>query len=1360
MSDFNAYIPMDRRQALARQETLPERAEGTALFTDISGFTSLTAVLAEELGPQRGAEKLTQYLNRIYGVLIDVVHQYRGSVISFSGDGITCWFDKDDTMRGVAAAYKMQQAILNLEAIGTPSGKQIRMDIKTAVASGRVNRFLVGDSRINQLDVLAGGLLDTLAHIERVLAPGEIGIDESVVPVVEENHRKIIWQKTREGNTFCLLPVPGVLPDEESWSVHAPISIEILKPWLLPSVWEQLERGQAEFLAELRPVVALFINFRGINYDQDSEAKEKLDLFVQYVQQILIPYEGQLLELTIGDKGSYMYVAFGSFRAHTDDCDRAIHAAQEVLRGTEKFAYIQDLKMGISRGRMRTGAYGSSSRRVYGVQGLDVNLAARLMAEAEPGQILVSKQLVEASFSDQYIFQELGDLQLRGFSQPITTYLVLDQKVQTSRQTAVSGEVIGRQSERNLFRQYLAALRSRESRLLLIEGEAGIGKSYLVADFISTAQSRNVVYLYGAGDPIGQATPYHAWREVIHRLLGVPMDVGTFDEPRKKIWREQVLGRLQHLDSELMSLAPLLNTFIPLDFPEDKWTAQMGEIVRADNIHDLVIRLLQETAVSAPLLLVLEDAHWMDSASVALLRMVQRSVLPLLIVVTTRPQSAPLPVEHTRLREHPDTNFVTLHPLSKEHIDTLICKRLNIIQLPQPVAKLIHDKAEGHPFFSEELAYALRDAHIIEVDEETCHLTTDVEELKNLAFPDTIQGVIINRLDQLSPQQQITLKVASVIGRIFAFQILQDVYPDEAGRISLKKNLLELEQLKITQQEAPEPHLAYIFKHIITQEVTYNLMTFSQRQELHQRIAEVYEAYFAQDLSSVYELLAYHWSRAENVQRAIEYLEKAGEQAGRNAADEEAIYFFTKALTLDEEAGFVCDAKRRARWHLLTGQSYVNWSRYDEGQKHLKMGLTLLEKAKFSNSLISQLGQVIGQLIKQGYYKRRPPDYEKKSDTERTMLLAASRAYSRFVEIDYHLGNLIGSIFDSFYALNLAEEAGPSAELAEAAAPVGIFWSIIPWRSQAEFYLSRAIQTAEKAKDIEALSYALMVQGTYQTGIGQWAEAQTQYNRLIELNKQFASRRLNDGYHHLSRVYYLQGRFEDSMKTAVSLMASAQKLNDQRFEAYGLQCQAYNFLYCGQLKEALNNLETLFELFNREEGINDEQMELDTYGLLALVHLKLESFENAFKFAVRSQELASPFPSGYYNLPGYVHPVEVYLKLQAHGYGDTSLQKRIKQASKLLNSYARVFTIGKPRTHLLRGVHALQQGKEVKAQKIWQKGLEIAESLSMPYEQGRLHFQLGEHAQEKADRDFHSQRAIAIFEELGLAIENLRLGRM
>ena len=166
LEDLMLYIPMDRRHAIAQGETLLDRTVGAALFTDISGFTPLTAALVRELGPQRGAEELTNSLNLIFDVVIEELHRYHGSVISFAGDAITCWLDGDDGLRATNCALAMQEALRHVAAIRTPAGTEIQLTMKSAVATGPVRRFLVGDPDIRVLDVVAGETLTRLATAE------------------------------------------------------------------------------------------------------------------------------------------------------------------------------------------------------------------------------------------------------------------------------------------------------------------------------------------------------------------------------------------------------------------------------------------------------------------------------------------------------------------------------------------------------------------------------------------------------------------------------------------------------------------------------------------------------------------------------------------------------------------------------------------------------------------------------------------------------------------------------------------------------------------------------------------------------------------------------------------------------------------------------------------------------------------------------------------------------------------------------------------------------------------------------------------------------------------------------------------
>jgi class 3 adenylate cyclase len=263
------YVPMDRRHALARGAALPNRTTGAALFADISGFTPLTEALLRELGPQRGAEELTRYLNLVYDAVIEEVHRFGGSVIAFAGDAITCWFDGDAGRRAVACALAMQAAMAQFSAVSTPGGASVALAMKTAIAAGPVRRFLVGDPALRVLDALAGATLARLATAEHLAQRGETVVDGDLLPqlagIATTGDLRI---DGATGQHVCVVtgleqsvpPAPwaplagGALKDEE------------VRPWLLPQVYARLRQGMGDFLAELRSTVALFVRFGGIDY--------------------------------------------------------------------------------------------------------------------------------------------------------------------------------------------------------------------------------------------------------------------------------------------------------------------------------------------------------------------------------------------------------------------------------------------------------------------------------------------------------------------------------------------------------------------------------------------------------------------------------------------------------------------------------------------------------------------------------------------------------------------------------------------------------------------------------------------------------------------------------------------------------------------------------------------------------------------------------------------------------------------------------------------------------------------------------------------------------------------------------------
>ena len=289
METLSVYIPMDRRQAMRRGESLPDRSTGAAVMADVSGFTPLTEALARESGPQRGAEEITRYLNQVYDALITEVHRYQGSVIGFSGDAITCWFDGDDGLRAATCAVQLQRAMDQFGRITVPSGPAVTLAMKAAVAIGPVRRFVVGDPNVQLIDVLAGATLDRLAAAEQQVHKGEVVLSAETAARLQQRAVIAEWRTDAAGGQFAVLQRLTSPAAPQPWPefVSNPDLEQQVKHWLLAAVYARESSGQGAFLAELRPAVALFVHFGGIDYDGDATAGQKLDDYVRWVQAVL-----------------------------------------------------------------------------------------------------------------------------------------------------------------------------------------------------------------------------------------------------------------------------------------------------------------------------------------------------------------------------------------------------------------------------------------------------------------------------------------------------------------------------------------------------------------------------------------------------------------------------------------------------------------------------------------------------------------------------------------------------------------------------------------------------------------------------------------------------------------------------------------------------------------------------------------------------------------------------------------------------------------------------------------------------------------------------------------------------------------
>ena len=888
------YIPMDRRQALAGQMVLPERLSGAALFADISGFTPLTEALARDLGPQRGAEELTRHLNIVYDALIQELHRFSGSVIGFSGDAITCWFNGDNGLRATTCALGMQQAMRHFANVSIPGDKTISLAMKAAVTIGNVRRFIVGDPQIQVMDAMAGSVIDQLALAEHHAGRGEVLVDWSTASRLGELVDVAEWRRdTHSDQRFGVVERVTVAVPECPWPPIPPDAIpeEQVKLWLLQPVYDRLNQGQGDFLAELRPAAALFLRFGGIDYDQDVWAGEKLDQFIRQVQAICVKYEGTLLQLTIGDKGSYLYAAFGAPIAHEDDAVRAVSVALDVRRAAAALDFITELQIGLSQGRLRAGAYGGQTRRTYGVHGDIVNLAARLMQGAGQWQILASAPIYNAT-SGAFRWEEQPPLRVKGKSEPVAVYSLLAARERHAvhlQEPKYAIPMVGRVKELTNIEEKLRLAIKGAGQVVGISGEAGIGKSRLIAEVIRLANQDGLLTYGSECQSYGTNTSYLVWQGIWQSFFD--LDPNWRLDEKLAALKNQV----EEIDPLLVSRLPLLSPLVNVNIPDNDLTASMDGKLRKESLESMLADILRQRARSNPILFVLENCHWLDPLSYDLLEAIGKAIgdRPVCIVMAYRPTDLPR-IQTPRLNELDWFFEINLTEFSQEEAALLIRMKLEQFfgeqqQLSPAFVENITRRAQGNPFYIEELINYLQDRGLN---------PKDIGAVEQLELPTSLHSLILTRIDQRTESQKITLKLASIIGRLFVASWLWGAFPPLEEHQQVIADLDVLSRLDLTPLDATEPELTYLFKHIVTQEVAYESLPFAMRARFHDLLAQYVEEKFSGLLDQYVDLLAYHYNLSQNEAKKKEYLLKAGESAQAKYANEAAIAYYQQALPL------------------------------------------------------------------------------------------------------------------------------------------------------------------------------------------------------------------------------------------------------------------------------------------------------------------------------------------------------------------------------------------------------------------------------------------------------------------------------
>ncbi len=1333
MESLASYVSAIQQRRVAARRGPPtgpshDRFLGSALFVDIAGFSSLAERLAQ--AGAEGAERLSEILNAYFGQLTDLVVAHGGDVQLFAGDAALALWHADDAPTLEAATIAATQCALAIRdrLHDFAPAPDVTLGLRAGIGAGALGIVELGGVDDQWTAMLVGDPIRQAGDASGVAEPGHVVLSADASRFLPADaHGAALPGGWRRVDV-----VPGGAPPRALRL--PPVSPDLLRPYVPPVVRDRVDAGHGAWGAEFRRVSVVFINLLGLP-DDPAAAPAMLHRAVETTQREMQRRAGAVYQALMDDKGLSIIGAFGLPPGGAENAAaRAVESA--VVLSQELAALGLTPTIGVATGRTFCGAYGSVARRQYTIVGTTINLAARLMKAAAHG-VLVDDATRQVS-GGHFAFDTLDPIRVKGFAQPVSVHRP---RGRASVPLRAGGQFIaGRATERAALAARVDALGRGDGGLVWIEGEAGIGKSYLLADLADRARGAAVQVVAGAGDAVERTTAYFAWRDLLARLAGRGTSLKGAD------LREALLAPLAD-QPELAARAPVLNAILPLQLPETPFTEAMRHEVRADAIKDLTVALVASAAREAPLVLVLDDVHWLDSASLDLAAAVAARVPRLLVVLSSRPLEEPTATGVRRLMDTANGVHLPLGPLGEAELPALLAHCLRVSDVPQELVAFILGRAEGHPFYSEELARALSEAGLVTVDDGVCRLAAGEAGLRGAEFPDTVHGVVSARIDRLPLDEQLMLKSASIIGRVFEHDVLHDVYPVPTDLPRLRRGLEHLEDVDLTRVESPDPHLAYLFRHAIVQDVAYGALLFAQRRQLHRAVAEWYERHRAHELAPLAPLLAHHWDRAGEPARAIPYLERAAEQAVQSFANREARSFLERAKELAAANAVPLDAQRRAQWEFWLGEAAIHLSEYNVAGTHLRTALALLGYP-LSSGTVGMTAGIWRELAAQILHRLRPARFVGAAPPgERAALATAALATKRFAEAGWFNNEQVSPVYATLRCTNLAERGADGAGMIDGYATLAILAGMARLTSAAHWYVARAQSLARDEPNVRDLA---RIQLNYASNVGDWELVERTTDWGCELFGRQGARflweacRAGRGFTNLST-----GRFVDARRCFDETFASARYgALQSRLWARAGQC-ATLLATRGRVDPGLvadYRAQLKYNAHRTEETVG--------HGLLAVAALRDDDRELALTHAATAlaQFRATP-PNLYYSLWSVAGMCEVFLadwRARAGGPAAAEARRRARQSCMVLRQFAWMLPVAGPRAALHRGQYAWQAGHARRARRLWDTGLQLAERLRMPYDYALLELESALHlSAQPADRRQQLHGAAARLAALG-----------
>lgn len=1334
---------LDRLTSGELPETDEAALDGSVLFVDIVGFSSLAEELASR--GQAGVEELTDLLNAIFGEEIELIWSHGGDVVKFAGDALLAVWPVREGL-SVAGAVEQSarcglalcEAAERMTPFAGDASRQRRISVRVGIGAGRMHTALVGGV-FERWEFFVGG--EPLAQMARAIGqarPGQVVVSASAWRLLTDVayglrlEQGAIALESMKASRSRVAPMRRVQVPEEH-----------IRRFVPAAVLGKLDAGQQDWLAELRPLAVLFLRLD----PRVLEEEGRLSRLLCGIQRRLYRFEGSLNKVLMDDKGVVVLAAFGlPPLAHEDDAERAAAAGLELVSylGDEGL----DCSVGIAYGRVFCGMFGSARRREYTIVGKVVNLAARLM-QASQGDVLLDRRSA-SQVTRLFELESLAAMRFKGFEGAEESFRVLRAKRRdpTQRNDSLVVQIIGRRQELARMEGLLSALADGQGGFLVVMGDAGLGKSVLLGRMLEMADERQLACTVGCGDSIERNTPYFAWLPVLEELLGLDPEAPL--SQRRELVAQHLAGHPHGAD-----WMPLLSVALPIQLPDNEVTAAMSADVYGDNTRDLLLYLLSSCLEQQPRLIVLDDGHWLDSASWALVAETRRKLAGALLVVASRLEA------RSRIEDleiDASTELMELGALCPGDALSLAAARLEVESLPERVERFLLDRAEGHPYYTEELVVALREAGALELEGGRCRLVEGKEDLDALGLPDTVQGLITSRLDRLGAAEQLTAKVASVVGLVFLSRLVGEIHPLEARYAVVSQQLGSLDRNGVTQLLTPEPLAEYQFRHKVVQQAAYQLLALNQRRQLHRALAHYLGAHPMDEPERLLPRLAYHWQMAGDLEQSLNALERAGQYAFDNGVHQEAIGFFSKALDL-AEAQPDMEPLRRSRWMRMLGQALVFSGKRGEGLQHFESALRAISMAgpRRKLGILLRMARNVLQLVlhwmSPAWLRRR------RGEQQRERLVEASRQEELRSPELYMNSDILGMVAACFASIRHAELAGEYGGAANAYVNVGYILGIARLKGLSGRLLKRG-----HAGDARSRANVELVRGLLALGEGRAADAIEAAEAAIEIGDLVGDPLAIASSHSLrSNGQELLGLQAESRQTSQDLVAFAGKTGNALHGFWGLIQMAVHDSLEGDPAKAAERVADAHE----QMGDMDVMTMVGFLGLLALVDLRAGDLRGARERADEVRHLIAQTGTGIFShLFGLTGLCEVYLELLesavAEDSPDRSTLERVVHGSLVgFRSYARTFPVGRTRALRFRGRARLMAGRVAAARRSLRRAADEAAKMDLRPDQARALIELARtHPQDSDERKACKEEAVALFQEMGLRYELERLDRL